>query len=112
VDIVNFDAFGFGETIAMYPEAVKAHLQRGGALAWGIVPTSTAIREKKIEDLISLFEKLIDHLASRGIDKQLIVEQSLITPSCGTGSMEPNDAEKVFAMTESLSKTMRKKYGF
>jgi metal-sulfur cluster biosynthetic enzyme len=112
VDIVNFDAFGFGETIAMYPEAVKAHLQRGGALAWGIVPTSTAIREKKIEDLISIFEKLIDHLASRGIDKQLIVEQSLITPSCGTGSMEPNDAEKVFAMTESLSKTMRKKYGF
>jgi hypothetical protein len=112
VDIVNFDAFGFGETIAMYPEAVKTHLQRGGALAWGIVPTSSAIREKKVEDLISLFEKLIDHLASRGIDKQLIVEQSLITPSCGTGSMEPNDAEKVFAMTESLSKAMRKKYGF
>jgi hypothetical protein len=112
VDIVNFDAFGFGETIAMYPEAVKIHLQKGGALAWGIVPTSMAIREKQVEDLIVIFEKLIDHLASRGIDKQLILEQSLITPSCGTGSMEPNDAEKVFAMTESLSKAMRAKYGF
>ena len=112
VDIINFDAFGFGETIAMYPEAVKVHLQRGGALAWGIVPTSIAIREKKVEDLIVLFEKLIDHLASRGIDRQLILEQSLITPSCGTGSMEPDDAEKVFTMTESLSKAMRAKYGF
>jgi hypothetical protein len=112
VDIVNFDAFGFGETIAMYPEAVKGHLQKGGALAWGIVPTSTAIREQTVENLVSFFKRLIDSLASRGIDKQLIVEQSLITPSCGTGSMEPEDAEKVFAMTESLSKAMRARYGF
>ncbi|MBN1541974.1 hypothetical protein JW992_07480, partial [candidate division KSB1 bacterium] len=45
VDLVNFDAFEYGETIAMYRDSVKAHLERGGALAWGVVPTSTAIRE-------------------------------------------------------------------
>jgi hypothetical protein len=112
VDIVNFDAFGFGETIAMYPEAMKEHLQRGGALAWGIVPTSTAIREQTVENLNSLFEKMIHNLASGGIDKQSIVEQSLVTPSCGTGSMDPDDAEKVFALTESLSKAMRERYSF
>jgi hypothetical protein len=112
VDIVNFDAFGFGETIAMYPEAVKTLLQRGGALAWGVVPTSVAIREQSVEMLAARFEKLIDHLASRGIDKRLIVEQSLVTPSCGTGSMEPGDAEKVFEMTQALSQAMREKYGF
>ena len=42
VDIVNFDAFDYGETIALYPEAVKRHLEAGNALAWGIVPTNTA----------------------------------------------------------------------
>lgn len=26
VDIVNFDAFGYGETIAMYADALKKHL--------------------------------------------------------------------------------------
>jgi hypothetical protein len=112
VDIVNFDAFEYGETIAMYPEAVKEHLERGGMLAWGIVPTSTAIREQTVESLADHFEKMMDHLASKGIDKQLIIEQAIITPSCGTGSMDPDDAEKVFDITNRLAVAMKKKYGF
>jgi len=110
VDIVNFDAFEFGETIAMYPDAVKRHLKRGGLLAWGIVPTSVAIRQQSVESLSVLLEKMMDHLAAKGIDKQLIAEHALITPSCGTGSMEPADAEKVFELTQSLSAFMRTKY--
>jgi len=112
VDIVNFDAFGYGDTIAMYPEAVKTHLERGGMLAWGVVPTSKAIQEQTIESMVSHFEKMMDNLASKGIDKQLIVEQAIVTPSCGTGSMDPADAEKVFEMTALLSKAMQEKYGF
>jgi hypothetical protein len=110
VDIVNFDAFGYGDTIAMYPEAVKTHLERGGMLAWGVVPTSKAIQEQTIKSMVAHFEKMMDNLASKGIDKQLIVEQAIITPSCGTGSMAPADAEKVFEMTALLSKAMREKY--
>lgn len=110
VDIVNFDAFGYGETIAMYPEAVKAHLERGGMLAWGVVPTSTAIRQQSVDSLVTHFEKMMDNLASKGIDKQLIAEQAIVTPSCGTGSMDPADAERVFEMVSLLSKTMREKY--
>ncbi|MGE5342551.1 MAG: hypothetical protein ACM3SY_13835 [Candidatus Omnitrophota bacterium] len=112
VDIVNFDAFGYGETIAMYPDAVKTHLKRGGMLAWGIVPTSKAIREQTVESMVIQLEKMMDNLASKGIDKQLIVEQAILTPSCGTGSMEPEDAESVFDMVASLSKAMREKYKF
>lgn len=112
VDIVNFDAFGYGDTIAMYPEAVKTHLERGGMLAWGVVPTSKAIQEQTVESMVAHFEKMMDNLAAKGIDKQLIVEQAIVTPSCGTGSMDPADAEKVFEMTALLSKTMREKYGF
>ena len=54
----------------------------------------------------------MDHLASKGIDKQLITEQAVITPSCGTGSMEPADAEKVFELTAKLSVAMKEKYGY
>ena len=112
VDIVNFDAFEYGETIAMYPEHVKTHLNRGGLLAWGVVPTSTAIREQTVESLVTQFEKVVDHLASQGIDKQQILEQALITPSCGTGSMEEADAEKVFKLTGEVSKALKEKYNF
>jgi len=110
VDIVNFDAFGFGETIAMYADHVKTHLNRGGQLAWGVIPTSKAIREQTTESLVAQLEKVMDHLAAKGIDKQLIVNQAIITPSCGTGSMEQADAEKVFAMTKSVSQAMKDKY--
>ncbi len=112
VDLVNFDAFGFGETIAMYPAAVKTLLERGGILAWGIVPTSKAVRDQSVESMISYFEKLMDNLAATGIDKQLIARQAVVTPSCGTGAMEPEDAEKVFEITAALSQAMREKYGF
>ncbi|MBN2452186.1 MAG: hypothetical protein JXR77_17500 [Lentisphaeria bacterium] len=110
VDIVNFDAFDYGETIAMYPDAVRAHFERGGALAWGIVPTSPAIREHSVEDLAARLETVMNNLAARGVDKQAIVQRAILTPSCGTGSMEPADAEKVFTTLRALSQAMRKAY--
>ncbi len=113
VDIVNFDAFGYAETIAMYGKSVKEHLERGGILAWGVVPTSTAIREQTVESLVAKFEEGADNLAAKaGIDKQLIVEQAIITPSCGTGSMAVPDAEKVFALLGQTSQALKEKYKF
>ena len=112
VDIVNFDAFEYGATIAIYADSVKSHLERGGALAWGVVPTSVKIREQTVETLEKKLEEGIDNLASRGIDKNLIVSQAMITPSCGTGSLDPEDAQKVFSLTAALTKRMKEKYGF
>ena len=114
VDIVNFDAFEFGETIALYPDHMKTHLlERKNALAWGVVPTSTAIREQSVESLVAQFEKVSDHLASKlGIDKKIIVEQAFITPSCGTGSMDVADAERVFKLLGETSQALKAKYGF
>jgi len=39
LDIIAFDAYSFGEKIALYPEQIKAFLTRGGTLAYGLVPT-------------------------------------------------------------------------
>ena len=110
VDIISFDAFQYGETIAMYAGAVKTHLMRGGSLAWGIVPTSTAIREQTMESLAERLEYMMDHLASRGIEKRLIADQALLTPSCGTGSLSPEDAELVYERLAKLAAFMKEKY--
>ncbi len=112
VDIVNFDAFGYGDTIAMYADSVKAHLQGGGMLAWGVVPTSKAIREQTVETLEAQLEKVMDNLAAKGIDKKLIAEQALVTPSCGTGSLETEDAERVFTLLKELTTRLKAKYTF
>ncbi|MCL1812184.1 MAG: hypothetical protein FWG29_01540 [Treponema sp.] len=112
VDIVNFDAFEYGDTISIYADSVKSHLERGGVLAWGIVPTSEKIREQTAESLEKKLEESMDNLVSRGIDKSLIVQQAMITPSCGTGSLTADDAEKVFSLMAALTRRMKEKYGF
>jgi hypothetical protein len=112
VDILSFDAFGFGETIAMYPQAIGNLLEHGGAIAWGVVPASPAIQQQTPEKLVRHFEKVVDNLARKGIDKQLILEQAIITPTCGTGSLRVSDAEKVLQMLRAVSEALRSKHGF
>ena len=114
VDIVNFDAFDFGETIALYPEHIKRHLvENKNALAWGVAPTSPKIRDESVESLVARFERMADNLSQKaGIDKGIIAEQALITPSCGTGSLEVQDAERVFKLLGETSAALKQKYGF
>lgn len=113
VDLVNFDAFEFGYTMCMYPEHVKRHLEAGKMLAWGIVPTSSKVMDQTCETLEVIMEKTMDDLAkATGLDKQLIAEQAVITPSCGTGSLSEAEADKVFELVDTFSKYMKKKYNF
>ncbi|WP_461247975.1 hypothetical protein, partial [Treponema sp. R6D11] len=63
-----------------------------------------------VDSLEKQLEKVMDNLASIGIDKKLIIDQAMITPSCGTGSLSVNDAEKVFTLLNDLTKRMKGKY--
>jgi hypothetical protein len=110
VDILNLDAYEFGESIAIYPDAVRELFERGGRIAWGIVPTSEAIRSETVESLAQKLDHVIDNLASKGIDREQILDHSMVTPSCGTGSMDPKDAESVFRITGELSDFLKSKY--
>ncbi|MBF0360670.1 MAG: hypothetical protein HQK49_06650 [Oligoflexia bacterium] len=112
VDIINVDAFNYGETISMYPDAIKKLFARGGMIAWGAVPTSKEIRNQSVETLAVRLQKVMDILSSKGIDEKQIAEQALITPSCGTGSMDLEDARRVFETTAELSRFMKHKYKF
>jgi methionine synthase II (cobalamin-independent) len=107
VDIISFDAYLFGETIAYYPAEVKAFLERGGILAWGIVPSSDAILRESPESLVRKLNEGMDNLAGKGIGKDLIRERLLITPSCGTGSLTPELAERIFKTLREVSHRVR-----
>lgn len=113
VDLVNFDAFDFGDTIALYPQAVKAHLEAGKGLAWGVVPTNSAkIQGQSVESLIAKLDAGVDNLAkATGLDRELILTQAMITPSCGTGSLPVADAEMVFNLLGRTSAALRDRMG-
>jgi hypothetical protein len=107
VDIISFDAFEFGDTIAYYPEQIKKFLESGGVLAWGIVPTSEKISGETPDSLITRLKERIIHLADKGIDQHLIWEKCLLTPSCGTGSLPVELSEKVFYSLSEVSRLLR-----
>jgi len=113
VDIINFDAFDYGETILLYPEPMKAHLKAGKYLAFGIVPTNSAkIKAATLDSLKAKFCDLVEKLAkATGLDTQLICRQAFVTPACGTGSMPVADAELVFKTLHELSANLRKEVG-
>jgi len=108
VDILSFDAYEYGDSVGLYPNEVKRFLERGGALAWGIVPTSDAVRVETAETLSSRLDEQMRDLASRGVDPDRLRAQALITPSCGTGPMEVEDARKAFETLVALGSIRRK----
>jgi hypothetical protein len=104
VDLINLDAFSYGDSIALYPDALRKFIADSGLIAWGIVPTSPVIRKQTVNSLMDLFSKVIDNLSTKaGIDKRQLLDQSLITPSCGTGSLAVSDAGMVFTVLKDLS---------
>ena len=109
VDIVNFDAFGYMEKVMLYPADIKKFFGRGGALAWGIVPTGAFTGNETADLLVSILEAGIRRLEQAGIDQQTILRQSLITPSCGMGSLTPYQAEAILKLLRDVSDRMQKK---
>lgn len=105
VRIISFDAFEYFDTLAIYHEEIKNFLQRGGYLAWGIVPTSDAINSVDDKYLKTLMDnnlkKLYDH-----ISPELVNSQVLLTPSCGTGSRSIEETIKAFQLLMRLKEAM------
>jgi hypothetical protein len=112
LDIVSFDAYGFFDKLAACKEALFGFLDRGGIIAWGIVPTSEKeyIEQETAESLLARWEEQAAQLVGGSWDHRSLLRQTLITPSCGTGSLPLAHAQKVLALTRDLSKLLRDKY--
>ena len=111
IDILFLDAFSYAKNLALYPAELQAFLDRGGMIGWGIVPTvSQDLQAENIVSLTNRFENVLTMLVERGIKFGELLHQSLITPSCGLGTMTLEEAEKALRMTNKLSKIIRKKY--
>ncbi|MBS3809934.1 MAG: hypothetical protein KGY38_07270 [Desulfobacterales bacterium] len=113
VDVINFDAYQHTDKVTMYHEEFRPYLERGGMLAWGIVPvTDEAVSQVTVKGLVDIIEKGIENFAEKGIDRSLLAEASWIMPCCDANLMSVENAERAFAMTREISEIMRYHYGF
>ncbi|NLM20635.1 MAG: hypothetical protein GX207_02665 [Peptococcaceae bacterium] len=98
-DILSFDAHGYFKSLTVYPEPINAFLTRGGILAWGLIPTTNEVFQLTAADLKVRFNEFVDILAGKGVPKELLLRQSLFSPSCGVGNCPVELAEKVYYLT-------------
>ncbi len=110
IDTLNFDAYDFMESVALYPQDIQMFLERGGRLAWGLVPNSQAYRSETAESLADRFEAGVRLLEQRGVDRKLLLEKCMVTPSCGLDGLSVPDSEAVVRLTRELSETLRERY--
>jgi hypothetical protein len=102
-DIISFDAFSYIDYFLLYPEEIGGFLERGGNIAWGIVPTLVFTGKETVESLFSLLQKGLDRMASWGLSPGQVAGQSLLTPACGMGTMTEAAAEKAIDLLSRLS---------
>ena len=112
IDILSIDAYNYASSFSCYPGEVKSFLERGSAIAWGIVPNNE--ESLSSETVSSLYDRLGEAIApftKNGISFKQILRQSLLTPSCGLASLSPEAARQALELVANLSHELRKKYG-
>lgn len=111
-DIINFDAYTYFDNIIQYSNQIKQHLADGRMLAWGIVPTLDAetLKTITVEKLEEIFEKYVKYLTKTGIDEKLIIDNSLITSSCGAGTLSEELAQRAMDLVFELSNELKKRF--
>ena len=112
VDIINLDAYSFAKNLSLFDSEIKNFLGNGGKIAWGIVPTldSKVLDEMNLEDGIKIFKNSVKYLTEKGINEKLIIDNSIITPSCGAGGLSEELAVKALSLTKELSDSLKEQY--
>ena len=110
-DVLSFDAYNYADSLSCYPAEVKAFLERGSSIAWGIVPNDEEALAK--ESLASLYDRLGEAMAPftrDGIPFRQLVAQGLLTPSCTLASLSPEAAIQALELLAELSAKLKRKY--
>jgi methionine synthase II (cobalamin-independent) len=110
VDILNLDAYDYAASLSLYPDAVASFLERGGIIAWGIVPSSPAVEGETADSLVERLHGAMDMLVRKGVSLDRLLAAGLVTPSCGTGSLDAQTAERVLELTAAVAAQMRARY--
>jgi hypothetical protein len=102
VDILNLDAYGFVENLALYSAELREFLDRGGSICWGVIPNNTQIftetPQRLAQRLRNGLQLIADKAAARGVTirAEEFASRSLIAPACGLGSTTVDVVDQVF----------------
>ncbi|MBI5145577.1 MAG: hypothetical protein HZA27_05300, partial [Candidatus Omnitrophica bacterium] len=107
IDIISFDAFSFLDKFVLYAQDLKDFLKRGGIICWGIVPTQEFSGKETAQLLTDKITAGIDILAKKGLSRNLLLENLLLSPACGLGTLDTKKAESIFNLLQQTSSIIK-----
>ena len=112
INMVSLDAYNYAENLSVFHKKVKSFLEHDGKIVWGVIPTldKEALKNATLEILVNKFDEAVNYLTKRGINEKLIISNSLISPSCGAGSLTKELTEKAMSLTKELSDNLKERY--
>lgn len=111
IDILSFDAYNYASSLSTHSDKVKSFLERGGSIAWGIVPNEEeALAKESLPSLRDRLEEAMAPFTKDGVKFKQIIAQGLITPSCGLASLSPEAASQALELAANLSRDLRSRY--
>ncbi|MCX7770409.1 MAG: hypothetical protein N2202_04935 [Proteobacteria bacterium] len=102
IGIINFDAYNYIDEFLLYKEQIKSFVDNGGSIALGIIPTDKHELDKIDEERLLLKTKDILEELKSITNKKEIGENIVLTPSCGMGTLDVEDSNKVFCLLRFL----------
>jgi len=109
VQILSLDAYRFGDSLIPYAAQLRQFLERGGIIAWGIVPTLDDPFKESVASLQKRLNTLWNDLFPKSPDRGLVLRNSLLTPACGAGLLTKDQARRIYRLTAELSQQLRGK---
>jgi hypothetical protein len=104
LDILSFDSYGYFDNLRLYASDIQKFFDRGGWLAWGLVPTGEELHREVAGSLWARFQGQVQQLAADlkcGVKE--VLARAILTPACGMGYLTPEAATRAFALLGELS---------
>ena len=113
VDILSIDANGYMQNLFLFYKGFMSFLNKGGIIAWGIVPNDSDIYKATSQEIADKFLCSLNdfqiNVISKGVEISIhdIANQSIVTPVCGLGSTTEEISEKVLEMLPRVTEDLR-----
>jgi hypothetical protein len=105
--VISMDAYATSKEFLLYADSIVSYMERGGVVAWGIVPAEYKIfATESTDSLYSRYLAIRAQLSSR-MPEQLFDAQSLITPSCGIRFANRDGSLAIMGAAAEISRRIR-----
>jgi hypothetical protein len=105
--VISMDAYATAKEFLLYADSLVSYMERGGVIAWGIVPADHRIFVTETTDTLYEKYRAIRTQLTERMPEELFDARSLITPSCGIRFADREGSLAIMGAAAEISRRIR-----